>query len=530
MPQIQSPQQIEPAGVSEDRQIGKRIGHNSVYLVIRTILIMVVSLYTSRLALQLLGETDFGIYSVVASFVIFFGFLNSSMERSVTRYLLYEKGSGTPESLRRMFNVAMIAQLCIVVIVLIAGETIGLWYVNHRLNVPAERMTATNWVYQFSLLTLCLNIVKVPYNAMIVAYEKMSFYALFAMGEVILRLGCILSLLLLHDHLLIIYAAQFLAVTVVVVFTYRFYCTHAKIFGRVCRFAWLWNGTWFRQLISFCGWSILGTFAALGALQGISLILNYFYGVNINAAFGLAVMVQQAIFAILVSFQTAFSPKLVALYAQAKIEQLRAFILKLGRYSFYLSTALIVPLCLNIATALSIWLGDDIPPYTGIFCVLCMISNAVDCLAAPGLVCNQATGKVRNFNIVWSILLIANLPLSWLCIQITDWPPAAFVIRVTMTTIIYFFITLMMKIQIGIKFFKYIAESLIRPALILLLPLAAVWYMHLLMGDSILSTLATSLCFWLLYGIVILRFGLTTDDKVKVLNAIQAKWPKSFTC
>lgn len=498
-------------------QVGRRIGHNSVYLVIRTVLIMIVSLYTSRLALQLLGETDFGIYSVVASFVIFFGFLNSSMERSVTRYLLYEKGKGTPESLRRMFNVAMIAQLCIVGVVLILGETIGLWYVNHRLNVPADKMVATNWVYQLSLLTLCANIIKVPYNAMIVAYEKMSFYAFFAMGEVILRLVCILALLLLHDHLLIIYAVQFLAVTVVVVATYRIYCTHAKIFGRVCRFSWLWNRQWFMELLSFCGWSILGTFASLGALQGLSLILNYFFGVNINAAFGLAAMMQSAVFAILVSFQTAFSPKLVALYARKQLAELRTFIYKLGRYSFYLGFGLAVPLCMNMDAILNIWLGNDVPDFTSLFCLLCIVSNAVDCLAAPGLVCNQATGRVKVFNIVWSVMLISNLPLSWVCIYITGWPPVAFAVRVFMTTMIYFFITWIMHRQIGLNTFKYIYESMLRPMLLLLPALAFSYWIHVLLGSGFWQGVVNSLCFWLVFAAMILSFGLNSDERAALV-------------
>lgn len=513
----------EATGVSAP--VGKRIGHNSIYMVIRTVLIMIVSLYTSRLALQLLGETDFGIYSVVAGFVIFFGFLNGSMERSVTRFLLYERGSGTQASLQRMFNVSMIAQLCIVGVVLIVGETVGLWYVNHQLNVPADKMGVTNWVYQLSLLTLCVNIVKVPYNAMIIAFEKMSFYAFFAMGEVILRLICILSLLLLKDNLLVMYAGQFLAVTIVVVAVYKIYCTHAHVFGNVCRFKWLWQRDWFKNILSFCGWSTLGSMAALGALQGVSLILNHFYGVIVNSAFGLAVMVQSAIFSILVSFQTAFSPKLVSLYAQGNISQLRGFIYKLGKYSFYLAAILLVPLCINIDTVLQVWLGDEVPKYTGIFCVLCMVSNGIDCLAAPGLVCNQATGKVRNFNIIWSIMLLCNLPLSWICVNITDWAPAAFVIRVVMTFLIYLFIIIVMRVQIRIRFWRYFADSMLKPALLASIPILVAWWINTITGPGILQAFFNSLLFWLFFVIAILRLGLTHDERKKVYSKALSKIP-----
>lgn len=504
-------------------QVGRSIGRNSVYMVVRTVLIMLVSLYTSRLALELLGETDYGIYSLVAGFVIFFGFLNISMERSITRFLLYEKGAGTPESLRRMFNVAMIAQFCIVGVVLLFGETIGLWWVNHRLNIPDGRMGATNWVYQLSLVTLCLNIVKVPYNSMIVAFEKLSFYAFFSMGEVLLRLGCILALLLLHDHLLIIYAAQFLAVTLVVVGVYRLYCTHARCFGRSCRFSFYWNPKWFRDLIAFCGWSTLGSMAALGAMQGVSLILNHYFGVVANSAFGLAIMVQQASFSILASFQTAFSPKLVALYAQGLLDRLRPFIYKLGKYSFYMAAALLTPLCLNIDTALHVWLGDQIPTFTGTFSLLCMVSNGIDCLAAPGLVCNQATGRVRNFNIIWSVLLLANLPLSALCIKLTGWAPAAFAVRVSMTAIIYLFITYMMRLQIGLGFWHYLYQSLLRPLPIFAVAAGAAFLMHSATGPGVLNAVGNALLFWAVMGAGIYIFGLSAEERHKVRSQLRAR-------
>lgn len=502
-------------------QVGRRIGRNSVYMVVRTVLIMLVSLYTSRLALELLGETDYGIYSLVAGFVIFFGFLNISMERSITRFLMYEKGRGNAESLRKMFNVAMMTQFCIVGVVLAAGETVGLWYVNTHLNIPAGRMEATNWVYQLSLATLCFNIVKVPYNAMIVAFEKLSFYAFFSLGEVLVRLGCILALLLLHDHLLVIYSAQFLAVTVVVVSVYKLYCTHARCFGGVCRFFGYWNGAWFRQMLLFCGWSTLGSAACLGAFQGVSLILNRFFGVAINAAFGLAAQVQQASFSVLVSFQTAFSPKLVALYAQGKFEELRGFIYKLGKYSFYIAAFVLVPVCVNIDVALRIWLGPEVPEFTGIFCVLCMVSNGVDCLAAPGLVCNQATGRVKWFNIVWSALMISNLPIVYGLLHAWSWAPAAFFVRVAINMVCYVFFACMMRRQIGLSAWRYVSVSLLKPALLVLPALAAALTLSKLLGPTWLSAVANTLAFWAIMAAGVYQFGLDKPERAAVRTKLR---------
>ncbi len=499
-------------------KVGRRIGLNSVYMAVRTVLIMFVSLYTSRLALEVLGETDYGIYSLVAGFVIFFGFLNISMESSILRFLMYEKGRGNTNSLQRMFNVAMIAQFCIICVVLLAGETIGLWWVNNRLNIPPERMEATNWVFQLSLLTLCFNIVKVPYNAMIIAFEKLNFYAFFSMGEVMLRLVCILTLLLLHDHLLIIYSAQFLAVTIVVVTTYKIYCCHSHCYGHVCHFRFLWDARRFRDIIFFSGWNTLGCMASMAALQGLSLILNHFFGVTVNSAFGLAIMVQHATFAILASFQTAFSPKLVALYAQGCIKHLRSFIDKLGKYSFYLSAALLVPLCLNIDIVLQIWLGDQVPKYTGIFCLFVIVGNGIDCIAAPGRVCNQATGKVKNFNIIWSILLISNLPLSWLCIKLTGWAPTACVVRVAITGLIYLFVAWMMHVQIHFGFWRYLLVSMLRPLFVFSIAFTPAFFLHTVTEPGLLNAIGNSALFWTLFGIGIYIFDLTAKERGKVIG------------
>lgn len=499
-------------------EVGKRIGRNSLYMVVRTVAIMLVSLYTSRLTLNLLGETDYGIYSIVAGFVLIFSFINIAMERSITRFLMYERGRGSASSLGKMFNVAIFAQIAIAGCVLLAGETVGLWYVNNFLNVPPEKMAPTNWVYQLSLATLCFNIAKVPYNAMIITYERFSFYAIFSFVEVLLRLGAVLLLLLFSEHLLVIYAAQFFGVTVLVFFVYKLYCCHAAIFGNVCRFRRYWNREKFVDMVKFCGWSTLGSASGLGAYQGAALILNYFFGVVVNAAFGLSTMVQQAGFNILSAFQTAYSPKLVALYAREEMEPLRQFIYRLGKYSFYISAALLVPLCLNIDIALHIWLGDDVPRYTAIFCILSLVCNGIDCIGAPGLVCNQATGRVRNFNIIWSILMLCNLPFDYIALKAADWAPAALVVRAVINVVVYLFFIRFMQMQVGLRPLRYIAASLMKPLGIAVVPFCGALLLRVNMGATLLSAIVNALSFWAAFATFIFLFGLDKQER-KIITA-----------
>lgn len=502
----------------------KRITRNSFYLILRTVLIMCVSLYTSRISLQLLGETDYGIYSLVAGFVLFFGFLNISMERATSRFLMYERSAGTQASMTEMFNVAIYAHASIAAVVVLLGETVGLWYLNYHLNIPADRMVATNWIYQLALLTLVFNVMKVPYNACIVAYEKMSFYAFLAMGEVVLRLAAIMSLFLIKSDLLVLYALQWLLVTVVVFTCYKVFCR--KHFP-ICRFRWQWNGRIYLRLLSFSGWSTLGSGSGIFALQGVAVLVNKFIGVVANAAFGLAVQIYQAMFGILNSFQTAFSPRLVGLYAQRKMDELREFIYNLGRYSYYVGALISFPVCINMSLLLHTWLGDDVPEYTVQFGILVILANFFDCISAPGLVCNQATGRVRNFNIVWSLLLLSNLLFSWIALRVMNCPaPSVFVVRLIVSGVIYLFITITMRIQVGLSAWRYIFSSLLKPGLLCLPALAlSLWIAFGVKGWG--GLLLNSIAFIAVYALTIYLLGLTPNEKRTVQEFIRCKMQRN---
>lgn len=512
--------QASPQPERVDNSQAKRISKNSLYLVVRTLLIMLVSLYTSRVTLEVLGEEDYGIYTLVAGFVLFFGFINISMERGTSRFLMYERGAGTPQSLLAMFNTAVYAHASIAILVVVLGETVGLWYVNTHLNIPADKMTATNWVYQLALITLVFNIMKVPYNASIVAHEKMSFYAILAMIEVVLRLGGIMALYLLHDHLLVVYSLQFLGVTIIVFLCYRIYC---KRNFPSCRFKRLWNKQSYFSILSFSGWSTLGGAACIFAFQGVGIALNHFIGVLANAAMGLATNVYNAMFSVLSSFQTAYSPRLVGLYAKEELEELRKFIYLLGKYSFFIGAMLTVPVCLNMSMLLHIWLGENVPQYTTSFSILILAANFFDCIAAPGLVCNQATGKVRNFNIIWSILLMLNLLFSYIVLKFGAEAPTVFVIRTLVAAAIYFFIIIMMKVQIGLNAMKYIVSSLIKPLLLVAIPFAIAY----IIGEYAVEwcrLIITTVVFITTYFFTFYLFGMKANERNMVKNAILQKF------
>ncbi len=485
-----------------------RISRNSLYMVARTVLIMIITLFTSRITLQLLGVEDFGIYSLVAGFVLMFSLLNVSMERATTRYLVYEKGRGDLKAMTRVFNVAVYAHLTIVALVLVLGETFGLWYVNTHLDIPAGKAGAANAVYQLALITLAVNIMKVPYNASIVAYEKMNFYALLGLGEVVLRLVAILSLYLFSDYLLIIYTVQYTVVTALVWFAYRLYSRYSFT---TCCFRGVWDKGIYKKLLAFSGWSILGSAASMISFQGMNVALNQFFGVNINAAFGLATMVNSAFFGIMCAFQTAYTPHLIGLYARREMASLEPMIRSLGKVAFHIGCLMAVPLGFSMAFVLRIWLGEPAPPQTTEFCQWVLACNVVDAICAPALIFNQATGKVRTLNIGWGILMILTIPAGYVAMKAGWTPHTFFGLRTFFSFLVYLFMSYLMAgyyhAATAKIFGKYIVSSCIVPVIVLTVALGVVMMIigwlnpsgYELSAASWGSLILFTLVFWVVY-------------------------------
>ncbi len=508
---------------SGDAGSNKRIAKNTIYLYIRTFVMMLVSLCTSRIALQVLGEEDFGIYNLVAGFVVLFGFLNYAMERATLRFLLVEKGGGSLESMSRVFKIAVSAHIFIAIIVVLLGETIGLWFVNCGLNVPKAKMVAVNIIYQLAILSTVINIIRVPYNSSIIAYEKMSFYASVSIVEAILRLcGVLLLQYLFVAHLLEIYSSVFFIAASVVFFIYKYYCT---IKFPTCKFSFVWDKKVFFQMLSFSVWSMVGGAGNIAAQQGVSIILNIFFGVVVNAAVAITYQVGQAVNNIISSYQTAFNPKLVKLYVTNEIDKFRNILITTSKMSYYLATIMIVPLIINMDYILLLWLGDTIPPYTVSFCRLFLIFYAIDAMSAPLWMANQATGKIRNYNIIFAFFLLLNLPVCYVAFKMGAEPEIAFVIRVVINILLHLFRIFYMNRQVGLPIKKYVVNSLVIPVIVtsvsVSLPLvfASQFYG---MGKLILTTLS----FVILSLVVIYYVGLNQPERIVIRNAIESKIKK----
>lgn len=391
----------------------KRIARNTMMLYIRMFVIMGVTLYMSRVVLDALGVDDYGIYNIVGGIVVLFAFINGAMTTAVQRFLNYDLGRNDTGEAQRDFAASLNIYLGISVLFIILAETVGLWFLDTYINIPPTRADAAWWAYQLTVLTTVLNMLRTVYNAAIIAHERMSFYAYTSIIEAALRLGVAFAIFMFPDRL-ISYAALLAAVSLIILAWYMVYC-RAKF--EICRHhTFTYEKARYRGLIGFSGWSMLGAMANTGAQQGCNVLMNIFFGVASNAALGIANQVNSAIYNFLSNFQTAFNPQIVKTYAAGEKENFTNLLINASKYSYFLMLMIIIPLYICCDEVLGLWL-TEVPQHSASFCKLMFMFTMVDALQGPLWVSVQATGKIRNYQILMSILILSSVPVSYVLLK-----------------------------------------------------------------------------------------------------------------
>lgn len=377
-------------------------------------LTMIVTLYTSRVVLNVLGVVDYGIYNVVGGVVSMFSFFNAAMTSSTQRYLSFEIGKKDFLQTSKIFSSTLNIYLIIAFIFLIIAETIGLWFVNIKLNIPADRINALNFVYQFSILTFIIGMIRVPYNSMIIAKEKMSIYAVYSIIEVLLKLALVFLLIYVVSDKLELYSVLVLLVTSIITLMYSVYCI--KNF-KESKYFFFYEKELYSELVSYSGWNLFGNFASVAKGQGVNILLNIFFSTVINAAYGITLQVQNTMNVFVTNFQMAVNPQIIKNYAQDNVKQVQSLINKSSKFSFILMLLLTLPIYFNCEAILKLWLVNP-PDLTVVFVKLCLLNVLIDSLSGPLMTGIQATGKIRNYQIVVGLLVFLNLPMSYLFLKI----------------------------------------------------------------------------------------------------------------
>ena len=442
--------------VDTSNQKYKRMAKNAGMLYIRMLLTMAVTLYTSRVVLQTLGVDDFGIYSVVAGFVTMLGFLNSAMSSATQRFLSFELGKPGNKDMRGIFSMSLNIHVLIAVFVLVLGETVGLWFVKTQMTIPADRMLAAEWVFHFALLSFMVTIVSVPYNALIIAHERMSVFAWVSIIDVTLKLLIVFMLSWFGMDKLILYAVLSLAVVFIVFMVYRSYC---KIRFKESRFRLYWDKKLFNIMLSYTGWNLWGNIAAVMSGQGVNVLLNIFFGPSVNAARAIAMQVSAALNSFVQNLQAAINPQIIKSYAADDMTYMHRLVCYGAKYNFFVLLLLSLPVLNNLEEILSVWLGV-VPEGTAIFAQLVIYTILIDSLSPSLMTAAQATGHIKLYQFVVGGILLLNVPASYIILEAGGAPQTVFYVAIILSVIALFARIQLISKLVNMKKRRYIADAI----------------------------------------------------------------------
>ena len=412
---------------------------------------MGISLFTSRVILQTLGVEDYGISSVVGGVISMFTFINAAMVSSTQRYLNFELVRGDANQLRSVFSTSLQIHALIALAIIVLSETVGLWFLNEKLVIPEARMTAAMWVYQCSILSCAVSIMSTPYNAVIVAHEKMSAFAYISILDVSLKLLVVYLLVVLPFDKLIILAILNLLVQLFIRYIYTLYC-HRHFPESYFQFRF--NKTLFKEMFGFAGWSFWGNLAAILYTQGLNMMLNIFFGPIVNAARGIAVQVQSAVQQFVGGFQTALNPQITKNYASNNLPQMHSLMFRSARFSFLLLFFLSLPVLMETNFILTLWL-KTVPDDAVIFTQIMICISLIYTTANPCIIANQATGKVKIYQMVVGGILLLILPISYVVLKLGAPAYSVFIVHFCIESLAQFSRMYMLRKLIHLPLWQY---------------------------------------------------------------------------
>lgn len=408
-----------------------RIAKNTLLLYFRMLLTMGVSLYTSRVILKALGIEDFGIYNVVGGVVAMFGIISGSLSAAISRFIAFELGKGDFDRLKKIFCTSVNIQIILIGIITILMETIGIWFLNNKMVIPEERLTAANWVFQFSVITFALNLLCVPYNAVIIAHEKMSAFAYISIVDCILKLLVALIITFNPFDRLIYYG---LLIMIVGLLNRIIYAVYSKRHFVEATYSFFFDKALMKEMFGFAGWNFIGVSSAILRDQGGNLLINLFFGPVANGARGIAMQVSSAVSSFTNNFMTAVDPQITKSYAAGEKEYLMNLIFQSTKFSFFLVLLISQPVLLGTSYLLELWLGQ-VPDYSVVFVRLSMILILCDSLSHAITTAASATGNIKKYQLIVGGCQSLNFPLSYLCLYWGAKAESVFVVAIVISMI-----------------------------------------------------------------------------------------------
>lgn len=499
-------------------QSNTRIAKNVMYMYIRMIVMLILGFFTARVVFNTLGASDYGLYNVVGGIIVVLASINGTLTSGTQRFLTYTLGEEDDNKQKKVFSTALVLHLLLALIIFILGETIGLWFLIEKLNVPEGRETAAFWVYQFSILSTMVSVVQIPYSASLIAHERMNIYAYMSIYDVVAKLLIIYLIQVTTGDKLIFYGGLVLVIHMTSILINNIYC---RYHFHECRQRPRLDKTVFKEMIGFTGWNIIGTMAVPLQNQGLNILLNIFFSTIVNAARGVAVRVNSLVMQFVQNYQVAVNPQIVKLYASGNTREMTSLVLNNSKFAGFLMLIIAVPVFVEMEFVLNIWLGDY-PQYTVEFSRIILIQSLIQTLTRPTITALHAVGKIKGANLTGGTILLLIVPISYLLLKLGIGPVIVFTVNllpwVFETLIVLLFLKRYIKFPVG-EFYKKVYASVFPISLILI----AIPFMfhYFLPFQGWLRFFIVSIISVISSCIVIFYLGLNKELRRTVVNKIK---------
>lgn len=499
----------------------QRIAKNTLYLYIRMAVMMLVRLYTVRIVLETLGVSDYGLWSAVTALVTAFSFINPTLVTTTQRFLNYDMGNGGKQ-LVKIFSTGFFFFLIVAVLLTITLESAGLWFLNTKMQIPAGMEQQANFVFQCCILTLIVDMIRMPYESAIISSERMSFYAIVCLLEAFLLLGIVFILPFFDANKLPAYGVLTFIAQGVICITYVIYSHRNFNFARIKKVS---DRNLIKNMVSFSGWSIFGSLASMTAVQGLNLLMNVFFGVSANAAFSISLQIYSALWVLAVNVTKAATPRITKDFSAGKLKEMSVLVFNMSKASFFLMLLLAMPMALNIETLLKLWLGNDIPQEAPIFCLLTIAQTAIAAISIIPDSTIIATGKIRNYLIVVSAILCSSIALSYFLFSIGLPAVWALIAKSIVEIAILCMRIYFMHRHAGVSSLLFCYKTLL-PIVFVTCSAGGLYYLcnNLIIDLSSINKLCVSTGIWIvIYSIALWCFALSKDNKHSVLCYVKKR-------
>ena len=505
--------------MSDNQSNNKRIAKNTLFLYLRTMLTMVVALYTSRVVLNALGVEDFGIWGVIGGLVSMFGFINSSLSSSIFRYLTYAIGAGDEKEINKNYNASIIIHVALAITIFLLCESIGQWFLAEKLVVPEAKREAANIVFHIVILTSCISLLNVPFNSVIISYERMNVYAYMSIVDVAIKLIIAYVVYAVPSDKLVWYAIMMLITSIMMLI---FYYSYVRINFRHLHFQRVKDKQLFRSLLGFSGWSLFGNVAYVGYTQGLNMLLNVFFGPVVNAARAISLQIEQSVRTFVTNFQTAINPQIIKNYAAKDFPQMHSLIFRSSKFSVFLLAIFALPIMLETDTILVLWL-KQVPEHTVAFCRIMFLIIALECMTnaiGTGIV---ATGNIKKYHVIVGTILMTIVPVSYIVLKMGSPAEGVFLVYLAIEIAAVISRLLIARQQIHLSVRQYFTNVVLRLTIVVTVAAIIPTILHCSMQEGIVRFLVVGVATVLTNAASIYYLGLSTGERQMIVTTIRQK-------